>query len=161
MTETSTCTLTCLVCTEELTNKPYIQCSKNHVVCQSCQRKMGRSDCLFCNPCVQIDVQNPLELEDTPHNRSSTSTTPSRTEMVRDFCLGLFDFLKRISYGCLSWIACVYLGKVYIAFYFWCNPDQDHEWFGWDKFRYMIGESILGLFVSLILASCCLSDRGR
>ena len=139
----------CQCCFQE---KPHLViCEKQHVVCRDCQKRLGRTDCLFCQPhrrSVRIHIS-----EEEP-------TTPDTTRnialcLLHGFCLLIFYLARAVS----IFMGLVYLGKVLLYLYFTANPDRDSSWFGWDNFRYVIGEALLAIIALGILAGCCLGGR--
>ena len=139
----------CQCCFQE---KPHlIICEKQHVVCSDCRKRLGRTDCLFCQPhrrSVRIHIS-----EEEPPTTDTSRNTASRP--LHDICLITYYLAKAVA----IFMGFVYLGKVLICLYFATNPHRDRSWFGWDNFRYVIAEAILGIVALGILAGCCLGSR--
>ena len=48
-----------------------------------------------------------------------------------------------------------YFGKCFVYLYLICNPDEDLDWFGWDRLDMCLGEALIGLFVGMMLVGMC------
>ena len=154
----------CLCCAEERNPDNLTVCEKGHAVCNGCQGNLGRQDCVYCLPHQTIAVLPTVEESDRERPTHLTVTQvplpthPTRTGAKR-FCVECALFLRCPLTYIGGFLALVYLGKVYIAFWFWCNPEMDHDWFAWDRLRYCLGEAFVGLIGTSILAGCCVSSR--
>ena len=154
----------CQCCFKDIQDKTSLHiCNKNHVICHECQQRMGRTDCLFCQPHTNLHNQSRIhiapefEVIQLPRRpRRPPSRPPSCLEETLFGTVVLILYLARIV---AIFLGLAYLGKVFIYFYLWLNPETDYSWFGWDRFRYIIGEAFLGVAVLLILVGCGVGIR--
>ena len=170
------------------------RCSKNHVICSTCKKRLNRKDCLFCQPHQTTETVRQIG-RDIPNNRArsnpiiparparpvSQTSAPSTVEhqdsiieitrtndthpisgprqeqnkCIRDVCECLGYCLGKMGKYGLGFMTTVYLGKVYFAFFYYCNSQLDNSWISWDKFDYILGEAFCGFIGSIILYSCC------
>ena len=94
---------------------------------------------------IRIEITRTNDTHPIPGHRQKLN------ECVTDSC-GCVSVLCK--YG-LIFMTTVYLGKVYFAFFYYCNPQFDSTWTSWDKFDYIIAEAFCGLIGSALLYSCC------
>lgn len=139
----------CLICYSEFQPSQVAICTNQHVICLNCQKAISRTDCLICSP-QEISISIPQEERNTnltiqPRARQSSQMT--QTEDIRCLC-------SLVKYITIFWLL-VYLGKVYFALFYYCNPQFDNSWLGWTTFRYILADLLCGSIVSAILFSCC------
>lgn len=156
----------CLCCAEERSLDNLTVCEKGHAVCNGCQRNLGRQDCVYCMPHQTIAVLPAVEESDSERPTRIAVTQaplPSHTATAcaktRRFCIECALFLRYVLTYIGGFFLLVYLGKVYIAFWFWCNPDMDHDWFAWNRLRYCLGEAFVGIIGTCIIAGCCVPSH--
>ena len=143
--------LECQCCFNNTCVKNITLCDKGHRVCSQCIKKLQRRDCLFCVPHRMISIiEQPINPTTTP-----ISIIPVRNKYP--VCRQLLDFLYFIAKLVLGFFAAVYIGKVYVAIWYGCNPQMDGSWFSWASLSHCIGEAFIGLVVSMVLAGCCVS----
>lgn len=135
----------CNCCMENKNIKDIVTCCKNHNICKSCMKKMNRTDCLICNP-----LQKNIKINNIRENLSLYNCLSIILNLLFSFIMS-----NIIIAFCILLLA--YIGKVYIYIYFKINSSADNSWFGWDKFNYILGETILGFFGSLIIGGCFLN----
>ena len=130
----------CMCCCEEKPRSSVTVCRKNHALCAACAERLGRVDCLFCNPYSPQKPEGP-----------AISWT-EKVKILRDVCAGLLLV-------CIRFVTCfmalTYLGKCFVYLYLICNPDEDLDWFGWDRLDMCLGEALIGLFVGMMLVGMC------
>jgi len=130
----------CNCCMENINIKDIITCSKNHNICKSCMIKTNRDDCFICNPLEK-------------NNKSEDRHIILSLDCFIIFVKLLFSIIMSNIIVACCFLSFTYIGKVYIYIYFKINSTADNSWFGWDKFNYILGETILGFFGSLIIGS--------
>ena len=155
----------CLICYSEFRASQVTVCFNQHVICLNCQKAISRLDCLICSPqeiSITITEDNEATSQVAPRRTESTESTESTERRERRYrrenspCLTeevhcLLGFLKYVS---IFWLT-VYLGKVYFALFYYCNPQFDDSWLGWATFRHILADILCGVVVSTILFSCC------
>lgn len=171
----------CQCCRVDVAVDNVNECDKQHVVCHSCCNQMNRTDCMFCIPhhtSTQTSNQPPGSLRihiesGTPEDirvqvnvsdnhariRSRYTEWYRKIQSIRLGITCVADFMLVITTLVACFMSLVYLGKVYIWIYFRVHPERDDSWFGWDNFRYMIGEMFCGLVVSMLIVGCCIRDN--
>jgi hypothetical protein len=164
--------MVCQCCFNNLSAKNTTVCNNGHRVCNQCTKKMKRMDCLFCSPYHRsISIIDPPLNPTTPMARRTLHTTTPmgrstlhpttpmarRTLKLRNFMGSLGKPLYSIIYLVVGFFAAVYIGKVYVAIWYGCNPQFDSSWFSWGSLHNCIGEAFIGLVVSMVLAGCCVS----
>ena len=67
----------CMCCCEEKPRSSVTVCRKNHALCAACAERLGRVDCLFCNPYSPQKPEGPaiswtekVKIEN-PHSKST------------------------------------------------------------------------------------------
>lgn len=137
----------CMCCREEQPRSGVRVCAKGHAVCVVCRERMGRDDCLFCNPHAK--------------RRQKRARPRGWLQASKDCgmaCLALLLICARFV-GCF--MAATYFGKLFVYLYMVCNPEEEVEWFGWGRLDKCMGEALLGCVVAVILVGVCCGSAQR
>ena len=150
--------LECQCCFNNTCVKTMTVCNKGHRVCTRCIKKLQRRDCLFCVPHRMISI---IETPINPTTQSASITPlhnkPPAYRHICNFLVSLRKLLYVLAKLVLGFFALVYIGKVYVAIWYGCNPQMDSSWFSWGSLYYCIGEALIGLVVTMVFAGCCVS----
>ena len=130
----------CACCSYSVLPTAHNRRPRGHVVCAECRQRLGREDCLFCNPCLQ-----PLELQAEPQEEVPPAPGPCGTRMLRG--------LRVVLGAGAAFVSLVYAGKVYIWFIAAVVVDKECTWCHWDSFRYCTIEFMAGLLGTALLCA--------
>jgi len=141
----------CACCCQELPRAQLSRCSKGHVMCATCTRRLNRSDCLFCVPHAVTQ-----ERAAPPRRGWRALSLRTGAPAVRPHCAAC---CRSVLAAVLAFVSAVYAGKVYLWLYM-VTQDKQLDWFAWDSFRHCTGEFLLGLFGTAVLVGCCVKGEG-
>ena len=156
----------CSTCKTRLNRKDCLFCQPHQT--SETVRQMGRDNPNHrtrSNPIVPVTLNNVsssvehqdirIEITRTNDSHPISGHRQEQNKCMRDVCECLGYCLGKMGKYGLGFMTTVYLGKVYFAFFYYCNPQFDNSWISWDKFDYILGEAFCGFIGSIILYSCC------
>lgn len=157
----------CLCCYEQ--HKKGTLCSHGHFICSKCQQKLGRNDCLICNPLSSQNrrrnrQQNLIERIIHQHNpiRPRIRQEVPRTWRgrliwyVKETSIWFVHFVSAIFWLLATFFAMGYLGKVGVWCFLAMNPEQDTpDWFSWHPKKTNLVEFMIGLMMIVVCLVVC------